>query len=630
MKKLFMNDKSFEPSSNIKNIGQKEGRAFDQLQLYDYAKTLQIFIRNCETPMTIGLQGDWGIGKTTLLNMVRVEMIEKHPIIDFNTWQYSLFGQDEYLGLSAVNAMLNLIKENFGSLIKNDSSDIWNNASKKVQTVLKSVKFNLGPVTLDTSNLVEKEKSHIPFDDISEVMKNLKNDFQLLVNEIIKNSKKTSSPYEKIVFFIDDIDRVKPVKALELLESLKNFFDVDKCVFVLAVDYEVVQLGMAEKLGVDLQKTSGKSFFDKIINLPFSMPTQSYSLDKYIKQLFVENELASKEDKRGSLKDADWKQMSEISSVTIGKNPRSIKRAVNYMYVQKILRDNGNITKIAKNFKISINFIKDVKLRWSLVCLQIAWPELFSYFVKNPSVETINNLEDWEFLDSLSDMKKMYERVTDKDGLKSDISDFFDILYDILDENDDGKIGHDELKPLLTIMAYLKMTEIKLLETEPPYLEFTKNLKNNFRYENRNEIIMFLEIFEQSHWYQNRQVAIRRSTSKKFISFIFGRKRIATLVSMSKHPFKFRIGVDDELLVRDLKRNPLKLDKADNGDNGSNKLFLDYEEFIIDYNGSQTGWGDTEVDVMQFFKKFPIKNPLNQRLFRKFLNQIFQHLTNKG
>ena len=83
------------------------------------------------------------------------------------------------------------------------------------------------------------------------------------------------------LFFIDDIDRVKPVKALELLEALKTF-DVKGCVFVLAVDYEVVQIGMADKLGVDLQKLSGKSFFDKIINLPFSMPTQSYSLDKYL------------------------------------------------------------------------------------------------------------------------------------------------------------------------------------------------------------------------------------------------------------------------------------------------------------------------------------------------------------
>ena len=53
-------------------------------------------------------------------------------------------------------------------------------------------------------------------------------------------------------------------QRLELLESIKNFLDVPGCVFVLAVDYEVVQQGMKEKLGVDIQKMSGKSFFDKI------------------------------------------------------------------------------------------------------------------------------------------------------------------------------------------------------------------------------------------------------------------------------------------------------------------------------------------------------------------------------
>ena len=403
MKKLFMNDKSFEASFKNKTDNQIAMKEFDQLRLSDYAKILQLFIRECETPMTIGLQGDWGIGKSTLLNMLRTELENKHPIIDFNTWQYSLFGQDEYLGLSAVNAMLNLIKDKFDRYLPKEEGNAWQNASEKAKSVLRTVKIGFGPISLNPGAVMQQnqdELSHPDFTDISEIMKDLKNNFQKIIEQILTNS---NGKVEKIIFFIDDIDRVKPVKALELLESLKNFFDVEGCVFVLAVDYEVVQIGMADKLGVDLQKTSGKSFFDKIINLPFNMPVQSYSLNKYVENLLKENDLSD-----SSMKKEDWDQMAQISTVTIGRNPRSIKRAVNYMKIIGLLRTK---MKDMLDEKVGIQELRDIydidqegrkgttdlKLRWCLVCMQIAWPELYSYFVKNPSVETINNLEDWEF-----------------------------------------------------------------------------------------------------------------------------------------------------------------------------------------------------------------------------------------
>ena len=75
-------------------------------------------------------------------------------------------------------------------------------------------------------------------------MLQFKEEFERLIKEILEQEKYRD--YQtKVVFFIDDIDRVRPEKALELLESLKNFLDVEGCVFILAIDYEVVQIGMA-------------------------------------------------------------------------------------------------------------------------------------------------------------------------------------------------------------------------------------------------------------------------------------------------------------------------------------------------------------------------------------------------
>ena len=49
----------------------------DRLGTGQYAETLASFIRQCDTPMTIGVQGEWGSGKTSLLNMIREEIQEE-------------------------------------------------------------------------------------------------------------------------------------------------------------------------------------------------------------------------------------------------------------------------------------------------------------------------------------------------------------------------------------------------------------------------------------------------------------------------------------------------------------------------------------------------------------------------
>ncbi|MEZ4251956.1 MAG: P-loop NTPase fold protein [Polyangiales bacterium] len=49
---------------------------------------------------------------------------------------------------------------------------------------------------------------------------------------------------DRIVVFVDDLDRILPDRAVEILEALKNFVDVPGCVFVLACDYEVVKKGL--------------------------------------------------------------------------------------------------------------------------------------------------------------------------------------------------------------------------------------------------------------------------------------------------------------------------------------------------------------------------------------------------
>ena len=107
---------------------------------------------------------------------------------------------------------------------------------------------------------------------------------------------------------------------------------------------------------------------------------------------------------------------------------------------------------------------------YALICMQIAWTELFEYLAKNPTADTISDLESWEFLDRLPEAKKVFERVPDEDTMKNNISTYFDTLFTLLDENKDGEISSEEMKPVHTMMKLARMTNVSTAEKPREYL----------------------------------------------------------------------------------------------------------------------------------------------------------------
>ncbi|MFT5770172.1 MAG: putative KAP-like P-loop ATPase, partial [Lysobacterales bacterium] len=92
----------------------------DTLKLLPYAHALRDFIHECETPMTIGVQGDWGIGKTSLMNMLRgTEGVagsgllnqERCKVISFETWLYSQFNKGQTLAIACMHSLTTKISE---------------------------------------------------------------------------------------------------------------------------------------------------------------------------------------------------------------------------------------------------------------------------------------------------------------------------------------------------------------------------------------------------------------------------------------------------------------------------------------------------------------------------------------
>ena len=137
------------------------------------------------------------------------------------------------------------------------------------------------------------------------------------------------------MFFVDDLDRCLPEKAIEVLEAIKLFLDVENCVFILGLDQEVIARGIEMKykeLGAkqdgDNQHrftVEGIRYLEKIIQLPFQIPP----VIQEDMGIFVE-ELSS-----------EWphEECPKIFAEGLGDNPRQIKRTVNtFLMLSKLAK----------------------------------------------------------------------------------------------------------------------------------------------------------------------------------------------------------------------------------------------------------------------------------------------------
>jgi len=619
--KASLQDIPVQTPERIKGLKGAKEIDEDTIGILPYAQALATFIEDCDTPMTIGLQGDWGIGKTSLMNLIKGILTHSDCIkIDFNTWSYSQFGQDEYLGLACIEALTKKVKDGLEDRPaigkKNDSlKEKFDNASSTLWNVIQSVTVKVPGVNVNVGEVADKiqGKEHKVYEDLADQMFQFKKQFEALVK--LWTEKK--EPKNRVVIFIDDLDRVKPIKSLELLESIKNFMDIPGCVFVLAVDYEVVQMGMAEKLGVDLQKTSGKSFFDKIIQLPFEMPNSSYDIDQYLMHLITKinyTQFKSEgqfREKQSGLIDGDIGFFRNITVCTVGRNPRSIKRVMNYA---KLLDD------IRTKFSSKTPEKNDMLVLYALICMQIAWPELFSYLAKNPTADTVSELESWDYLNSLPEAKRLFERVPDEDAVKNNISTFFDTLFSLLDKNSDGQISSKEMEPVLTMMELAKMTNVSTTQRPREYLVETLFQNNNGEPNKKVRNDFLKNVFMQSELYRNNQLEYKKSGSR-YVTLVYDRKQIGSIVSIKKRPFVFRLAHSQTNITDYLENRNWVKDYFNRGES----LLL--EKIVRGTNESEanlTGYGNTIIDYEEMYK-----SKLDEELMIRLLNNIYSFLTNQ-
>lgn len=328
------------------------GKAEDIFGVDKYIKGLSSFILDCATPMTVAVQGDWGSGKTSFMMLIREALEGQVLPIWFNTWQFSQFSLGDQLPIMLVSKL----------------SSALNVKSKKGEELMSSLqslggavlKLGLSAVDkvsgLDVSGAM-KDVHGKDSKDVTEVVTKLKAQFQDCVEEALKEQHK-----DRVVIFVDDLDRLQPARAVELLEVLKLFLDCDSCVFLLAIDYAVVSQGIRQKYGETIGEDKGRSFFDKIIQVPFKMPVAHYDVEKYVKTAL--NQMALSVDDTGPY--------VELIKASIGYNPRGMKRLLNaFLLLQRIHSDEN------------LSEEREKRLLFAVLCLQLSYEEVYNFVVRN-------------------------------------------------------------------------------------------------------------------------------------------------------------------------------------------------------------------------------------------------------
>ena len=314
----------------------------DQIGYDEYSEGLVEMIRSVgakgeKGSFTIGVFGQWGQGKTSMLRQIEKKLNEidtkdEKEILTvwFNPWQFT---GEEHIIIPFFHTLVSYLEE-FKKKKGKSASPRFKNFLKELAHVPVALAYGMEgkikiPLLLETTFkmkdvIAEARKKKEEIEKKSEPeMKKLVNKYESMYYRLISRIQAASKELDlKIVVFIDDLDRCLLEKAVELLEGLKVLLDLSGFVFVIAVAREVIEQGIRVRYKELYSNDAGGSTFleqdylDKIIQFPFTLPPPDLDrlksmVDNYLKDL------------------AGAKPYLATIQKSLGTNPRSLKRCIN-------------------------------------------------------------------------------------------------------------------------------------------------------------------------------------------------------------------------------------------------------------------------------------------------------------
>ena len=271
---------SFVNKTNLDSGNKNSIKSFEEEDDLDRKKIAEkfssiIFSKSIQNKdhdgLVVALDSAWGTGKSYFIskwmNMLGEEYKEcKIKSVCYNAWE-----NDDY-----DNALIPIISEIYKSTPFKERKDIAGKTAKAIVTTLGVATRQIirNKTGIDTEEIAKEIKDAIEnsiFIDYKEHQKS-KTEFKKELAKLPKG--------EKIVVFIDELDRCRPQFAIETLEAIKHYMNVDNFVFIFAIDMEQLSHSVATLYG---QNMDASGYLARFFDIQFRLPTPKIS--KYIKLL---------------------------------------------------------------------------------------------------------------------------------------------------------------------------------------------------------------------------------------------------------------------------------------------------------------------------------------------------------
>ncbi len=316
------------------------------------AKNIENYFKYNQDSITIGLMGEWGSGKTSILNLTE-NFLENTDVkvMKFNPWIYSSYNQ--------------LIEQFFDELIKQFYSE-------KNYTLGNNIREYW--LKINKSDLAKKTFIHLiasKNNTIANILNDLfKYDSKEKSLEKLKNDINTKLLGHKIVCIIDDLDRVSTTEIYEMFKLIKIMADFNNIIYILSFDKKIIAKSL------DDEYIDGEKYIEKIINISLDVPLAT---DLELKNILInglttlskKHDIELDEDRLNNILDEwDYETKKRYGILYFFKTIRDIKRFNN------LLEFNIELIKNEVNFE---DFI-------AITAIQIFKPEIYEKIKYNESL----------------------------------------------------------------------------------------------------------------------------------------------------------------------------------------------------------------------------------------------------
>ncbi|MCK4664810.1 MAG: hypothetical protein KAT68_18205 [Bacteroidales bacterium] len=448
-------------------------------------------------PLSMGIYGDWGSGKSSLMQMLAVRLSEsmykeKYYCIKINSWSFE--GYDDAKA-ALIEIILSGIEANkyFSTDVKNKAKNLFKrvNWMRGLGLLMKNIAvpaasaYLTGGVSLipfiaskiqGISNLDEL-KGLFNSENIKELIK--REESEKVATKIWEFREEFKSLIEAtkldgMIFILDDLDRCSPERIIENLEAIKLFLNVEKTAFIIGIDRRTLEYAIRNRYVNSIQnekhlKQLETDYQEKLIQIPYELPKlsdtetltymnllfckayltqenyqkviESFKNFKMINKFAAFNQTEIEKvigkiegDLNENLRIA--KIISEIISKQLKGNPRQIKRYLNKFMLRK---------RMAEVIKIE-NF--DVQVLAKLMVLEYKHVEQFKQLYEwliSGNKEQLTKIENTNKLEEIEEdswkKQELFEWLQLEPKLKDKkITDYFWISRDKIE----GSISVDE------------------------------------------------------------------------------------------------------------------------------------------------------------------------------------------